>query len=238
MPARRDPVARPRSMILAERARGVVLIGGQDFDDPRRLRRQTTPAPRQRVFVAARGDHRLLEIGKAGIERQDIDELGIVELAQHPPKIVAADGGHDLSSQEANDRRSRSLRASASERKSPTSAGPRAPGIGGRTRARTWDPLIKSQLLYQLSYAPNPSEARGLARRSRLVDRPESSIPPARATARLPRDWKLRVAVDVDANQQAAGEHHRDHGGGAVADQRQGHAPRRRGAPQRGGRRR
>ena len=24
---------------------------------------------------------------------------------------------------------------------------------GGRTRARTWDPLIKSQLLYQLSYA-------------------------------------------------------------------------------------
>ena len=27
-------------------------------------------------------------------------------------------------------------------------------GNGGRTRARTWDPLIKSQLLYQLSYAP------------------------------------------------------------------------------------
>src|SRR6188472_4012880 len=26
---------------------------------------------------------------------------------------------------------------------------------GGRTRARTWDPLIKSQLLYQLSYAPD-----------------------------------------------------------------------------------
>src|SRR5216684_7783904 len=26
---------------------------------------------------------------------------------------------------------------------------------GGRTRARTWDPLIKSQLLYQLSYAPH-----------------------------------------------------------------------------------
>jgi hypothetical protein len=25
---------------------------------------------------------------------------------------------------------------------------------GGRSRARTYDPLIKSQLLYQLSYAP------------------------------------------------------------------------------------
>ena len=37
-------------------------------------------------------------------------------------------------------------------------------GDGGRTRARTWDPLIKSQLLYQLSYAPgtgaSPEEAR------------------------------------------------------------------------------
>jgi hypothetical protein len=28
------------------------------------------------------------------------------------------------------------------------------PYFGGRTRTRTWDPLIKSQLLYQLSYAP------------------------------------------------------------------------------------
>ena len=27
--------------------------------------------------------------------------------------------------------------------------------IGGRTRIRTLDPLIKSQLLYQLSYAPS-----------------------------------------------------------------------------------
>ena len=28
------------------------------------------------------------------------------------------------------------------------------PNYGGCTRTRTWDPLIKSQLLYQLSYAP------------------------------------------------------------------------------------
>jgi hypothetical protein len=31
---------------------------------------------------------------------------------------------------------------------------------GGRTRARTWDPLIKSQLLYQLSYAPGTGPER------------------------------------------------------------------------------
>jgi hypothetical protein len=36
----------------------------------------------------------------------------------------------------------------ASEKRSGTN--------GGRTRTRTWDPLIKSQLLYQLSYAPGP----------------------------------------------------------------------------------
>ena len=33
--------------------------------------------------------------------------------------------------------------------------------LGGRTRARTWDPLIKSQLLYQLSYAPETPAAVG-----------------------------------------------------------------------------
>jgi hypothetical protein len=31
--------------------------------------------------------------------------------------------------------------------------------IGGRSRIRTYDPLIKSQLLYQLSYAPAPTSA-------------------------------------------------------------------------------
>lgn len=36
-------------------------------------------------------------------------------------------------------------------------------GFGGRTRARTWDPLIKSQLLYQLSYAPAAVSAGSLA---------------------------------------------------------------------------
>src|SRR5215510_12075812 len=45
--------------------------------------------------------------------------------------------------------------------------------IGGRTRTRTLDPLIKSQLLYQLSYAPGPAAvARGrgsVAKPSRTV---------------------------------------------------------------------
>jgi hypothetical protein len=33
---------------------------------------------------------------------------------------------------------------------------------GGRTRTRTLDPLIKSQLLYQLSYAPFTNYFNGL----------------------------------------------------------------------------
>jgi hypothetical protein len=37
--------------------------------------------------------------------------------------------------------------------------------VGGRTRTRTLDPLIKSQLLYQLSYAPGmPRQRFRLAR--------------------------------------------------------------------------
>jgi hypothetical protein len=31
--------------------------------------------------------------------------------------------------------------------------------FGGRSRTRTYDPLIKSQLLYHLSYAPVPSRS-------------------------------------------------------------------------------
>src|SRR5689334_14585945 len=41
---------------------------------------------------------------------------------------------------------------------------------GGRTRTRTLDPLIKSQLLYQLSYAPGPAAvARGRGSRSKAM---------------------------------------------------------------------
>ena len=45
----------------------------------------------------------------------------------------------------------------ADSRKAPISRSLFASGNGGRSRARTCDPLIKSQLLYQLSYAPDAS---------------------------------------------------------------------------------
>ncbi len=51
---------------------------------------------------------------------------------------------------------------------------------GGRTRARTWDPLIKSQLLYQLSYAPG--KARGpLFKTRRSCSRAAAACPATRA---------------------------------------------------------
>src|SRR5580700_5045749 len=40
---------------------------------------------------------------------------------------------------------------------------------GGRTRTRTWDPLIKSQLLYQLSYAPYANEINELYQSTQSV---------------------------------------------------------------------
>src|SRR6267378_7137065 len=56
---------------------------------------------------------------------------------------------------------------------------------GGRTRARTWDPMIKSHLLYQLSYAPGtgPESLRKRASFSKATPRCPASrrgIPPPR----------------------------------------------------------
>ena len=45
---------------------------------------------------------------------------------------------------------------------------------GGRTRTRTLDPLIKSQLLYQLSYAPGADEASAQA--GRAVAKPKIGV--------------------------------------------------------------
>src|SRR5262249_29284382 len=72
---------------------------------------------------------------------------------------------------------------------------------GGRSRTRTCDPLIKSQLLYQLSYAPAglalgpPEERGGIAKRPGLVDRlglaafQSSSPRPTRPTRRCSLMW-------------------------------------------------
>src|SRR3974390_1486982 len=51
---------------------------------------------------------------------------------------------------------------------------------GGRTRARTWDPLIKSQLLYQLSYAPELAVRKAFARAGRLA-KPPSDVQQSRS---------------------------------------------------------
>src|SRR5262245_35229245 len=53
--------------------------------------------------------------------------------------------------------------------------------LGGRTRTRTWDPLIKSQLLYQLSYAPETPPRVGPARAASCSK--ASSHCPAKARA-------------------------------------------------------
>jgi hypothetical protein len=79
--------------------------------------------------------------------------------------------------------------------------------IGGRTRARTWDPLIKSQLLYQLSYAPGllyaggpPSEVR-LAKAGGGVQPRWTAVP---VHNHKPRQRKNRRA-DPAASEAVAG---------------------------------
>jgi hypothetical protein len=48
--------------------------------------------------------------------------------------------------------------------------------LGGRTRARTWDPLIKSQLLYQLSYAPDALKGREAFASGRRLAKPPGDV--------------------------------------------------------------
>jgi hypothetical protein len=55
--------------------------------------------------------------------------------------------------------------------------------LGGRTRARTWDPLIKSQLLYQLSYAPGAWDRKAFASGRRLA---KQTIDVQQASASFP----------------------------------------------------
>ena len=89
---------------------------------------------------------------------------------------------------------------------------------GGRTRTRTLDPLIKSQLLYQLSYAPAKVSLR-VAKGARWCKAfvGLGSVGGAEAV-------DLDVAVEVDAHDDAETEQDREQGGAAVGDQRQGHA--------------
>ena len=53
---------------------------------------------------------------------------------------------------------------------------------GGRTRTRTLDPLIKSQLLYQLSYAPGMPR-QNFARRAWL----------SKGARQCPAAWRFQV---------------------------------------------
>src|SRR5687768_18433173 len=64
---------------------------------------------------------------------------------------------------------------------------------GGRTRARTWDPLIKSQLLYQLSYASVPCRAERPSRRA------GGGLQAAQARRRSRRFWR---SIDISAPRQ------------------------------------
>ena len=77
---------------------------------------------------------------------------------------------------------------------------------GGRTRARTWDPLIKSQLLYQLSYAPGlPSAGTPPGARRLAKAMPES---PAARHSKAPK------LIEQTSSGKAAGRTRRLAGGG------------------------
>ena len=96
--------------------------------------------------------------------------------------------------------------------KSAEATGNQRPCYGGRTRARTWDPLIKSQLLYQLSYAPErrskPCEAGRLAKRSgdgKRYGEGFPSLPPAPPGMRKAAGFQRLFRVIIRRTQAIAG---------------------------------
>jgi hypothetical protein len=87
--------------------------------------------------------------------------------------------------------------------------------IGGRTRIRTWDLLIKSQLLYQLSYAPAVADpAIAQARRKlqqfagKLANEVRSPVP----LAKHPRAVQTKPPVRIFVPGRSAGPRFRPGG--------------------------
>ena len=70
--------------------------------------------------------------------------------------------------------------------------------FGGRTRTRTWDPLIKSQLLYQLSYAPeNAARPKGLGPVAKRVPTVQGRSEEIVGQSPLARRWPKASAAQV-----------------------------------------
>src|SRR3982750_4460176 len=73
---------------------------------------------------------------------------------------------------------------------------------GGRTRTRTLDPLIKSQLLYQLSYAPG---CRASAQAGRAVAKPKIGVQNGLCTTKHAALWSAPVRGAARFSRQDCG---------------------------------
>src|SRR6185436_844985 len=87
--------------------------------------------------------------------------------------------------------------------------------LGGRTRARTWDPMIKSHLLYQLSYAPGCGSGKALARGRRLAKRPRDV---QQTGASFPGLWRLPEMAKSRWISAASARYWADPGSGARSE--------------------
>jgi hypothetical protein len=65
----------------------------EDFDDFRRDAGQRAARPIQHITVAGRPDSRLFEVGDAGLESENSENFGIVDIAEQAADILAARGG-------------------------------------------------------------------------------------------------------------------------------------------------
>ena len=118
---------------------------------------------------------------QSGIAARIWDEDGVLKTEPSGTEVWDPETGRQKSPlrrletcRDQNLGNERSQIPAESARKSAIWKMPGSRGLdGGRTRARTWDPLIKSQLLYQLSYAPatGPESLRKRASFSKVTPR-------------------------------------------------------------------
>jgi hypothetical protein len=71
--------------------RRLVFVGRQDFNDPRHLGGERTPALGEQIAVTGRPENGLFELDACQLQIENIDHFFIVELASEGLKLIPAD---------------------------------------------------------------------------------------------------------------------------------------------------
>jgi hypothetical protein len=92
----RDSVSQGRRVLFERHdirkglARRLFRLGIQNFNDFRRDAGQRAAGPIEHITVTGRPNSRLFEVGNAGLEGENFDNFGIVDVAEQAADILSA----------------------------------------------------------------------------------------------------------------------------------------------------